>query len=159
MAITQPSTDAMTTDQFAETLERRGHVVTSWEGLGSIVLENSGAVTSQYRVGLPTNDDAPTVFKVSFPADCRIEAHTHACDYSEIILEGAQKVSGKWLYPGDIRVGLANQGYGPLIAGPQGVTVLVIFASGNWPAIPIGAGDGSTLGTAELMESFTKAEG
>lgn len=149
----QPITD----DEMQAELERRGHVVTSWEGLGSITLENTGAVTSQYRIGLPSENSSPTVFKVYFPPHCRIEAHTHDCDYSEIILQGSQKVSGRWLHEGDIRVGLANKGYGPLIAGPDGVTVLVIFADGNWPAVQIGAGDGSTLGTPQLTERFTSS--
>lgn len=148
----------LTTEQFEAELDRRGHVVTSWDELGSLTIEATGAVTSQYRIGRPSDDAAPTVFKVWFPPDCRIEAHTHACDYSEIILQGSQKVSGKWLHEGDVRVGLANQGYGPLIAGPEGVTVLVIFASGNWPAIPIGAGDGSTLGTEQLTDRFSAAD-
>ena len=97
------------------------------------------------------------MFKTYFPPGCRIEAHTHPCDYSEIILEGTQQVSGKWLDVGDIRVGLANRAYGPLIAGPEGVTVLVIFADGNWPAVTVGAGDGATLGTEELLDAFTAA--
>ena len=62
------------------------------------------------------------------------------------------------MYPGDIRVGLANRGYGPLIAGPDGVTVLVIFANGHWPAVTIGKGDGSTLGRGELLDRFSAAE-
>ena len=152
-----PDTAPITDAQITDALDRRGHIVTSWDELGAITLEANGAVTSQYRVGRPDDDGSPTVFKVTFPPDCRIEAHTHACDYSEIILEGSQKVSGKWLYPGDIRIGLAHQGYGPLIAGPEGVTVLVIFADGNWPAIQIGAGDGSTLGLDQLQERFSAA--
>ncbi len=139
-------------------LNRKGHVVTSWDQLGEVVIEATGVETSSYRIGLPSLDSSPTVFKVYFPPDCRIEVHTHACDYSEIILEGSQKVSGKWLYPGDIRIGLANKGYGPLIAGPEGVTVLVIFADGHWPAITIGKGDGSTLGTDELLDQFSAAK-
>lgn len=149
----QPITDA----EIEAELDRRGHIVTSWDQLGAITLEASGAVTSQYRIGRPSEDSSPTVFKVSFPPDCRIEAHTHECDYSEIILQGSQKVSGKWLHEGDIRIGLANKGYGPLIAGPEGVTVLVIFADGNWPAVQIGAGDGSTLGSDQLRERFSAA--
>ena len=147
----------ITDDEMQAELERRGHVVTSWEGLGSITLENTGAVTSHYRIGLPSEQSSPTVFKVFFPPHCRIEAHTHDCDYSEIILQGSQKVSGRWLHEGDIRVGLANKAYGPLIAGPEGVTVLVLFANGNWPAIQVGAGDGSTLGTPQLTQEFTSA--
>ena len=149
----------ITAEEIEAQLERRGHVYTSWEELGQIRLERSGAVTSQYRVGRPSSDSSPTVFRVEFPPDCRIEAHTHACDYSEIILKGSQKVSGRWLREGDIRVGLANQAYGPLIAGPEGVTVLVIFADGNWPAIEVGAGDGSTLGVDELRKRFSAAPG
>lgn len=148
---------ARTAEELTAELKRRGDIITSWEELGSITLEATGVVTSQYRVGMPTEDASPTVFKVYFPPGCRIEPHTHACDYSEIILEGSQKVGNTWLHAGDIRVGLANRGYGPLVAGPEGVTVLVIFASGHWPAIPIGNGDGSTLSRAQLTERFTAA--
>ena len=147
----------ITSDEIEAELNRRGHVVTSWDGLGSVTIEATGAVTSQYRIGLPSEDSSPTVFKVYFPPDCRVEAHTHACDYSEIILEGSQKVSGKWLREGDVRIGLANKGYGPLIAGPEGVMVLVIFADGHWPPVQIGAGDGSTLRSDELEQKFTSA--
>ena len=150
--------DDQSPELLGNELNRRGHVVTSWEKLGVVTLEATGVETSSYRIGLPTSDSSPTVFKAYFPPDCRIEAHTHACDYSEFILEGNQKVSGKWLYPGDIRVGLANRGYGPLIAGPDGVTVLVIFANGHWPAVTIGKGDGSTLGRGELLDRFSAAE-
>jgi quercetin dioxygenase-like cupin family protein len=137
----------LTVGETTEALERRGHLVTT------------GAVASMYRVGLPSEESSPTVFKVEFPPDCRIEPHTHACDYSEIILEGSQQVSGQWLHKGDVRIGLANRGYGPLIAGPEGATVLVIFADGRWRGIPKGAqSDGSTLGTDQIAERFTSDE-
>jgi hypothetical protein len=152
-----PEATPLTPEETEAELERRGHLVTSWDELGSITLAEMGVVTSQYRIGRPSEDTSPTVFKASFPPGCRIEAHTHGCDYSEIVLEGTQQVSGKWLKAGDIRIGLANKAYGPLIAGPEGVTVLVIFADGNWPAIMVGAGDGATLGTDELTNRFTSA--
>ncbi len=147
-----------TPEDLENELNRRGHVVTSWDKLGVVTLEVTGVETSSYRIGLPSLESSPTVFRAYFPPHCRIEAHTHACDYSEIILEGTQKVSGKWLYPGDIRIGLANRGYGPLIAGPEGVSVLVIFSDGHWPAVTIGKGDGSTLGTGELLDRFSAAD-
>ena len=153
----QVSQETISTQQIQERLESRGHITTSWDELGSVTIEATGVVTSQYRIGLPTDDRSPTVFKAYFPPGCRIEAHTHACDYSEILLQGSQKVGAEWLHEGDIRVGLANKGYGPLTAGPEGATVLVIFADGNWPAVTIGAGDGSTLGSGELVERFTSA--
>jgi len=147
-----------TPDTIAAELNRRGHVVTSWAQLGQVWMEETGIETTQYRIGLPNDDSSPTVFKVFFPPNCRVEAHTHACDYSEIILQGSQKVSGKWLYEGDIRIGLANRGYGPLIAGEEGVTVLVIFKNGHWPPVQIGAGDGSTINAEKLLQEFSSAD-
>ncbi|MBF81839.1 MAG: hypothetical protein CL522_00250 [Actinobacteria bacterium] len=147
-----------TPEIIAEGLNRRGHVVTSWEKLGQVWMEETGIETTQYRIGLPTEDSSPTVFKVYFPPNCRVEAHTHPCDYSEIILQGSQKVSGKWLYEGDIRIGLANRGYGPLIAGDEGVTVLVIFKNGHWLPVQIGAGDGSTINAEKLLQEYSAAD-
>ena len=135
------------------TLERRGHVATSWNEIEPAKLPN-GVLASMYRVGLPDQPGAPTIFKVYFPPDCHIEAHTHDCDYSEIILEGSQKVGSQWHYPGDIRIGLAHRGYGPLVAGPEGATVLFVFADGRWPAITIGRNDGSTLNVDTLERHF-----
>lgn len=150
--------DPISSQEIAEKLAKRGHIVTSWEDLPHVTMDETGIETISYRIGMPDDNASPTVFKLYFPPNCRVEAHTHSCNYSEIILDGSQKVSGKWLYKGDIRVGLANKGYGPLIAGPEGASILVIFADGNWPAISIGAGDGSTINTSKLLEQFSAAE-
>jgi len=150
--------DPISSQELAEKLAKRGHVVTSWEDLPHVTMDETGIETISYRIGMPDDNASPTVFKLYFPPNCRVEAHTHSCNYSEIILDGSQKVSGKWLYKGDIRVGLANKGYGPLIAGPEGASILVIFADGNWPAISIGAGDGSTINASKLLEQFSAAE-
>ena len=154
MSSTEQTDTTLDPAEFKSELELRGHIVTSWDEIGSIELPTT-AVATMYRIGLPDDDASPTVFKMWFPPGCTIEAHTHACDYSEIILAGSQKVGSKWLNPGDIRVGLANRGYGPLVAGPEGASVLVIFADGRWPGIALGKNDGSTLGTNELTERYT----
>jgi hypothetical protein len=154
MSGTPDDAGSLTVEEITGALQSSGHLVTSWDAVGALDLP-TGAVASMYRIGLPTEESSPTVFKMEFPPGCRIEPHTHACDYSEIILEGSQQVSGQWLHKGDIRVGLANRGYGPLIAGPEGATVLVIFADGRWPGIPKGTKrDGSTLGTNEITDRF-----
>ena len=150
--------EPISSQEIAEKLAKRGHVVTSWEDLPHVTMDETGIETISYRIGMPDDNASPTVFKLYFPPNCRVEAHTHSCNYSEIILDGSQRVSGKWLYKGDIRVGLANKGYGPLIAGPEGASILVIFADGNWPAISIGAGDGSTINASKLLEQFSAAE-
>ena len=155
MSAEETSEKTLATADIRDELKRRGHIVTSWDEIGSIELPTT-AVATMYRIGLPDEESSPTVFKMWFPPGCTIEVHTHACDYSEIILEGSQKVGNKWLYPGNIRIGLANRGYGPLVAGPEGASVLVIFADGRWPGLPLGKNnDGSTLGTDELTERYT----
>ena len=63
-----------------------------------------------------------------------------------------------WQHAGDIRIGLAHRGYGPLVAGPEGATVLFVFATGAWPAIKLGNNDGSTLGSEILEAHFDKVQ-
>jgi len=92
----------ITSVEIQAELNRRGHIVTSWDELGSITLPTE-AVATMYKIGLPESDESPTVLKMWFPPGCTIESHTHDCDYSEIVLEGSQMVGRKWLYPGDIR--------------------------------------------------------
>ena len=146
--------DPATNTESAARLQRRGHLGFSWDELDAVELP-TGVVTRMYRVGVDA--DAPTVFKVYFPPNCTVEAHTHHCDYTEIILEGTQRVGAEWHKAGDIRIGLANRGYGPLVAGPEGVTVLFMFKDGRWPAITIGNNDGSTLGS-EVIEAHVKSK-
>ena len=107
-----------TDQEIKDALERKGHYAMNWEDLDKIELP-TGVISSMYRVGDPTRAESPTVFKVFYPPGCTIEAHTHDCDYTEIILEGSQRVGATWHHAGDIRIGLANRGYGPLVAGPR----------------------------------------
>ena len=141
--------DPGTNTEAAADLERRGHLAFNWEDLDAIELP-TGIVTRMFRVG--TAEDAPTVFNVYYPPGCTVEAHTHDCDYTEIIVEGSQKVGAQWHHAGDVRIGLANRGYGPLVAGPEGTRVLFMFKNGRWPAITIGNNDGSSLGS-EVIEA------
>lgn len=141
--------------QVMEELNKKGHIAFSWDDLDKLELSN-GLITSMFRVGDPNDESSPTVFKVFYPPESFIEAHTHDCDYTEIILEGSQKVGATWHHAGDIRIGMANRGYGPLVAGPEGATVLFMFKDGRWPAITLGNNDGSTLGGNEISQHFEK---
>ncbi len=136
-------------------LSRKGHMAFSWDDLDELTLP-SGIRTRMYRVGMPDEADSPTVFRVYYPPNCKVEAHTHECDYTEILLEGSQRVGATWHQAGDVRIGLANRGYGPLVAGPEGATVLFLFADGRWPAITIGNNDGSTLGSEVIAAHFER---
>ena len=143
----------MDNETYNAELERKGHLAFSWDDLDKITLP-TGIVTSMYKIGDPDSDQSPTVFKVYYPPDCFVEAHTHECNYTEIILEGTQRVGATWHKAGDIRVGLANRGYGPLVAGPEGATVLFMFEDGRWPAITIGNNDGATLRSDVIADHF-----
>ena len=146
----QIKNDPGISDAAAQSLSRRGHLAFNWDDLQSIELP-SGIVTRMYRAGL--DESAPTIFHVYYPPGCVVEAHTHACDYTEIILEGAQRVGAQWHYAGDVRIGLANRGFGPLVAGDEGATVLFMFKDGRWPAVTIGKNDGSSL-DSDVIEAF-----
>ena len=142
-------TDAEVVDE----LSRKGHISFSWDDLDKLELP-TGVITSMYRVGDPADESSPTVFKVFYPPECFVEAHTHECDYTEIIIEGSQRVGATWHHAGEVRIGLANRGYGPLVAGPEGTTVIFMFKDGRWPAITLGNNDGSTLGSDVISAHF-----
>ena len=127
---------------------------TSWEELGFLELPN-GSKTSRFVVGDPDDESAPVVFRVEFPPNCEVAAHMHDCDYAEIILEGTQQVARRWHGPGDVRIAKAGTAYGPLIAGPEGCTVLVIFSDGHWPARMLAKGDETGLHVDVLTAKYS----
>ncbi len=103
---------------------------TSWE---AIEAESplDGVTLRSFTVGSKDGDpDRPRVVRATFPPGHRVDPHSHVCDYAEIILQGTQQVTRRWYGPGDIRIVQAGTVYGPLIAGPDGCTVLLVFSSG-----------------------------
>jgi hypothetical protein len=97
----------------------------------------SGPRVSTIPIGDQTGSSSPVAFHAVWPPHCQVAPHTHAADYCEIILAGSQKVSGKWFNAGDVRVVTAGTRYGPLVAGPDGCTLLIIFPKGEWLPIPV----------------------
>jgi quercetin dioxygenase-like cupin family protein len=106
-------------------------MITSWDDLGPIQYD-SGVTSTRFVIGDPDDETAPLVMRGVFPPGHVVAPHSHPCDYTEIILEGTQQVGRTWLKAGDIRIVKAGTVYGPLTAGPEGATVMVIFRSGNW---------------------------
>ena len=98
---------------------------------------------------------APHVFWVRNEPGYVGEPHSHQCDYMEVILEGSQKVGKKWLYPGDARIVKGGTGYGPLLAGPNGVTFLVVFSSANWQ--PIHKGRAAAAEVSKVLKKIRAA--
>jgi hypothetical protein len=104
---------------------------TTWDELGWNDL-GGGIMSSKFVLGDPGDPESPVVFNTFFPAGFRLEPHHHSCDYAEIILEGEQEVTGRMHYPGTVRVVHGGRGYGPLIAGPDGVHVIVMMRNQNF---------------------------
>lgn len=87
-----------------------------------------GVTLANLFLGADADDGPPVrIARVCFPPNYEVRAHTHAADYVELILEGSQQVTRRWYHAGDVRMVKGGTAYGPLIAGPDGVTVLVIF--------------------------------
>lgn len=82
---------------------------------------------------------SPMVILSKFEPGEVVEPHTHGCNYFEYIIEGSQRVGKTNFAAGDVRWASAGTGYGPIVVGPEGCTVLIVFqeaAKSN--TIPLG---------------------
>jgi hypothetical protein len=128
------------------------HLDTSWQKLGVRTLPN-GIQNSIFNLCGPGDEaGAPVIFHTTFPPNTRIDAHTHRCDYAEIVLAGSQCVTRKWFHPGDVRIVKAGTAYGPLVTGPEGATVLIIFRTGDWEPVRFPANEGEGLFEGSIKE-------
>lgn len=113
----------------------RPQTSSSWDDLGWTPGQG-GARVSKVTVGRQEDRDAPVIVMAEFPPHAEVAPHSHPADYVEVILSGSQQVTGKWHHAGDVRIVKAGTGYGPLIAGPDGAVVAIVFSSGdmapNW---------------------------
>jgi hypothetical protein len=125
------------------------HSRTTWDQLS--VPGRAGVVNARLTVG--DRSDSPAIWRTVFPPNCTVSAHTHDCDYAEIILEGSQQVGRTWYQVGDIRTVKAGTVYGPLTAGPQGATVLVVMATSNDAPRPPRPGGVVKVGGEEYVGS------
>jgi hypothetical protein len=124
--MTTPSSEL--TGVGAAAIPGHWHQETSWADL-PLAEHPGGILTRHFAIGHPDEPDGPFVVWVQFPANFAVAPHTHRCDYTEIILDGTQRVGRTWHEAGAIRIVKAGTVYGPLVAGPSGVTALVIFQS------------------------------
>ena len=151
-ASTMTSTDATTGSVAEPAAPVHWHHETSWDELEVQELPN-GIRNRRFLISAEKDPSAPIVFWTYFPPNVTTPPHTHECDYAEIILSGSQQVTRRWYKAGDVRIVKAGTVYGPLVSGPEGATVLVIFRSANWEPIPARASDveGLFLGMHESI--------
>ena len=68
-----------------------------------------------------------------------VDPHTHGTNYFEYVVEGEQTVGKTRFGPGDVRFAKAGTGYGPIVIGPQGCTVVIVFQEATGAnTIPLG---------------------
>ena len=81
-------------------------------------------------MGVDDRGAATLMLVVKYEPGAHIGPHFHHSDYASIVVAGSIEVTRRNHEVGSIRV--VNQGtvYGPLIAGPDGCTVIDVFATG-----------------------------
>lgn len=95
----------------------------------------------RYARFLMDEDDtsSPLVILTKFAAGEVVEPHTHGTNYFEYVVEGEQTVGKTRFGPGDVRFAKAGTGYGPIVIGPQGCTVVIVFQEATGAnTIPLG---------------------
>jgi anti-sigma factor ChrR (cupin superfamily) len=78
-----------------------------------------------------SNPSSPTMILSKFQPGVHVHAHTHDCSYFEYIIEGEQTVGKQTFGTGDVRLVKGGVGYGPIVIGPNGCTVLIVFEDGS----------------------------
>jgi hypothetical protein len=112
-----------------ETHDKKGKVDTTWRAPhAGWNVSPRGLKWSLLDFGPGHDEHRPAVLVVQYAASCKIRPHYHGCDYISVMVEGSMTVGGKAHEVGSIRIVKAGTGYGPLVAGPDGCTVLDIFA-------------------------------
>lgn len=73
---------------------------------------------------------ATTVLIVKYEPGSQVGPHYHHADYCSVVVEGSIEVTRRTHEVGSMRVVNAGTVYGPLVAGPDGCTVIEVFATG-----------------------------
>jgi anti-sigma factor ChrR (cupin superfamily) len=95
----------------------------------------------RYARFLMDEDDrhSPLVILTRFAPGEVVAPHTHGTNYFEYVVEGEQTVGKTRFGPGDVRFAKAGTGYGPIVIGPEGCTVVIVFQDATGAnTIPLG---------------------
>lgn len=82
------------------------------------------------RMGEDETGAAGTVLIVKYEPGSLVAPHYHHADYCSVVVEGSIEVTRRNHEVGSIRIVNAGTVYGPLVAGPEGATVIEFFATG-----------------------------
>jgi len=81
-------------------------------------------------LGVDERGAATLMLIVKYEAGSHVDPHFHHSDYASIVVDGSIEVTRRNHEVGSIRVVNAGTVYGPLVAGPDGCTVVEVFATG-----------------------------
>lgn len=80
---------------------------------------------------LGENGEGQYVATVEAPPGDVIDAHYHDVDQFQIILAGSGTIAGEPVSRGTVHYTDANTPYGPIVAGPEGITYAVVRPNVN----------------------------
>lgn len=110
---------------------RTGFKSVSWREPGAWTRQDSLQYVME-RIGQDP-ENGTGVLVVRYDPNCVIGVHYHKCDYCSVVVEGSIEISHVRHAVGSMRFVKAGTVYGPLIAGPDGCTMIDIFAVGSDP--------------------------
>jgi quercetin dioxygenase-like cupin family protein len=84
-----------------------------------------------FGLGQGKGGEATRVIVVRYEPGAEVAPHYHQADYCSIVVEGSIEVTRKTHEVGSMRTATAGTAYGPLVAGPDGCTVVDVFAVGE----------------------------
>jgi quercetin dioxygenase-like cupin family protein len=109
----------------------KGQRVLSWDEPGEWIVDPDKRLKHcAIRLGVDERGAATMMLIVKYEPGSRVEPHYHHSDYASIVVEGSIEVTRRNETVGSIRVVNAGTVYGPLVAGPEGCTVVEVFATG-----------------------------
>jgi hypothetical protein len=132
-------------------------VIESNAGSRGITLEDEsfevrpGFKRTHLILGREDDHDAARVYWAKDPPGVVWDPQSHGCDMVISYLQGSQKVGDKWFHAGDARIVKAGTVYGPIEAGPEGSTVVIIFSNADYQ--PVFQGEQAVEG-ADPFEPF-----
>ncbi|HEX3453087.1 MAG TPA: hypothetical protein VHS03_00565 [Gaiellaceae bacterium] len=109
----------------------KGQTMVSWDEPGDWISNRDGTIDyARFQLGVDELGAATTMLVVKYAPGCHVEPHYHGADYCSIVVEGSIEVTRRTHEVGSMRFVKAGTTYGPLVAGPEGCTVVDIFATG-----------------------------
>jgi hypothetical protein len=108
-----------------------------------------GVESTRYKILIP-QELGPEVVLIEFPPGAPVALTSPAYGRYEVVVEGSVAIDGRLLTPPGLRYVAPGESAGPLVAGPEGATV--VFLSFDADALEGGlTGEGLAVAAAEAM--------